>query len=497
MTNFTTPQRQSLVGIVVLFANSLRKFISAFFPILIIWVYKIDEIGTAKVLLGLVFSLVVLGIIAYLNYWFFTFYIDETTQEFVIEKGVFNKTKITIQLSKIQQVTINQNIIHKIVGVHKLEIDSAGSDKKEVSISAISHALAVALKEKLTQESSSKNESRSGNTLETAEKNILKIRFLSLLKIGITANYMRSFALILLFVSWLVDTFSKIIDSEKIDETVEGYVSKLNVIQAGIMFFVGLILVIILINVIHTLVTYFNLTIERNKQSFQLKFGLLNTKNILVNPGKIQRLVVSQNYFQKKLDVLSVRIFQASSSAQAAEREKNKTEIPGCSETEKNLILQLIYNQLPEKGTDFYPNIRKLILSLVVFLVLPMVVFTVFYKQANFISLSNYGLLMVLYGCLVLVLQWFSYKNYRLFVNNNHIIKQSGAWDIDLEIIEPYKIQAIKTSQFFWQKSYNVGSVVLYTAGGSLKFSTTNFTNIKSLSNAWLYQIETSTKNWM
>ena len=390
MTNFTTPQRQSLVGIVVLFANSLRKFISAFFPILILWVYKINEIGTTKVVLGLVLSLLVLGIIAYLNYWFFTFYIDETTQEFVIEKGVFNKTKITIQLSKIQQVTINQNIIHKIVGVHKLEIDSAGSDKKEVSISAISHALAVALKEKLTQGNFSETEIYSENTLKTTEKNILKIRFLSLLKIGITANYMRSFALILLFVSWLVDTFSKIIDSEKIDETVEGYVSKLNVIQAGIMFFVGLILVIILINVIHTLVTYFNLTIERNKQSFQLKFGLLNTKNILVNPEKIQRLVVSQNYFQKKLDVLSVRIFQASSSAQAAEREKNKTEIPGCSETEKNLILQLIYNQLPEKGTDFYPNIRKLILSLVVFLVLPMVVFTVFYKQANFIRFNNF-----------------------------------------------------------------------------------------------------------
>ena len=120
MTNFTTPQRQSLVGIVVLFANSLRKFISAFFPILILWVYKINEIGTTKVVLGLVLSLLVLGIIAYLNYWFFTFYIDETTQEFVIEKGVFNKTKITIQLSKIQQVTINQNIIHKII--HKLYI---------------------------------------------------------------------------------------------------------------------------------------------------------------------------------------------------------------------------------------------------------------------------------------------------------------------------------------------------------------------------------------
>jgi putative membrane protein len=34
-----------------------------------------------------------------------------------------------------------------------------------------------------------------------------------------------------------------------------------------------------------------------------------------------------------------------------------------------------------------------------------------------------------------------------------------GAWDVDNEIIEPGKIQAITTSQLFWHKSVDIGSI--------------------------------------
>ena len=95
------------------------------------------------------------------------------------------------------------------------------------------------------------------------------------------------------------------------------------------------------------------------------------------------------------------------------------------------------------------------------------------------------------------ILTWFSYKNYKLFVSNDFIIKQNGAWDIDNTIVEPYKIQAITTQQFFWQKASNIGSVTLSTAGGNIDFSTGNYLEIKKLVNNWLYQVETTNKNWM
>ena len=147
--DFSKPQRQSLTGILVMFVNTLQKSVRAFWPILLLWLVKFETLNKLVVFGSVAGFLIVIGFFSYLQYWFFTFYIDEETNEFVIQKGVLKKTKITMQLHKIQQVNINQSLIQRLVNVHKLEIDTAGSDKKEGSISAISHELALILKERL------------------------------------------------------------------------------------------------------------------------------------------------------------------------------------------------------------------------------------------------------------------------------------------------------------------------------------------------------------
>jgi putative membrane protein len=105
--------------------------------------------------------------------------------------------------------------------------------------------------------------------------------------------------------------------------------------------------------------------------------------------------------------------------------------------------------------------------------------------------------LVPVYVSFVGLIQFFKFKNNRLFINDNFIIKQSGAWDIRNEIIEPSKIQAITTSQLFWHKNANIGSVILHTAGGTIAFQLGNFKQIKQYINLWLYEIETSDSNWM
>jgi putative membrane protein len=74
---------------------------------------------------------------------------------------------------------------------------------------------------------------------------------------------------------------------------------------------------------------------------------------------------------------------------------------------------------------------------------------------------------------------YFSFRN-RLFINDDFIIRQSGAWDVDNEIIEPGKIQAITTSQLFWHKSVDIGSITIHTAGGNISFQLGNFTTIST-----------------
>jgi putative membrane protein len=90
-----------------------------------------------------------------------------------------------------------------------------------------------------------------------------------------------------------------------------------------------------------------------------------------------------------------------------------------------------------------------------------------------------------------------SYRKHRLSVNQEFVIKTSGIWDISNEILVPSKIQAITTSQYPWHRSIDVGHLCLHTAAGEIRFKYGNYSEIKQLVNYWLYQVESSEKNWM
>ena len=112
-------------------------------------------------------------------------------------------------------------------------------------------------------------------------------------------------------------------------------------------------------------------------------------------------------------------------------------------------------------------------------------------------EVREYIIFVPLYILFVGLIIYFSFRNYRLYVNDNFIIKKSGAWDIGTLVLAPHKIQAVKLTQFFWHKSADVGTLTLYTAGGILSFGLADYTRLKKFADYWLYQVETTDKNWM
>jgi len=496
MTNFSQPQKQSLLGVVVMFANTLQKTVRAFWPILLIWLVKFDSLNKTMVFGGIAAVVVIIAIISYLQYHFFTFHIDEETNEFIIQKGVLNRTKIAIQLHKIQQVNINQSLIQRLIGVYKLEIDTAGSDKKEASISAISHELATILKERLINHYEIENPIFEEN-IEEKLISFLKISLLSLIKIGFTSNYVKSFALLFVFFTTIIENIRQLSDNEVINEDdVSNYFDRFSMYSSIGLGIVIVIILVLMVNLVRTIIKYFDFSIQKNKHSILLSYGLLATKNTLLNPNKVQKIVITQNFFQKKLDILTIGVHQASSDAEKV-KEKDKIEVPGCTKLESDEILKLLFNKHPKKGKLYLPNWRKLAVNLFFLLFLPLLIYFIIKLNSDFFTWNEWFIYSTIFTFFAGILIWFSYKNYKLFVANDFIIKQNGAWDIDNSIVEPYKIQAITTQQFFWQKATNIGSVTLSTAGGTIRFSTGNYTEIKNLVNYWLYQVEISDKNWM
>lgn len=491
-----------MIGVLVMFADTLRTIVRVLWPALVFWIVRFNEMNKLYLGLGFVGVVSIIGIIAYLQYLNFTFHIDQDNDEFIIHEGVLNKTKIVIQLHKIQQVNINQSLIQKVIGVHALDIDTAGSSKKEVSIRAISHDLAIALKTKLLTESQSVSVNKeSSETVGTeTEKPFITISFLSLVKIGITSNYVRSFGLLLAFFFTVFENIQNLAQNshamDKVDAEIENYVNQNMVMYSAMILIFVVFFLILTINLFRTIVRYFDFRITKQSNSLLLSYGLLTTKSTIIKPNKVQIVALSQNWLQKKMDVLNFKIKQASGSETEKENRKSAIEIPGCDEVEKEAILKLLFGQIPEKGVMLKPNFRKLLFPTLFLIVLPV---SVVYAYGFTVDdkIFDYIFFLPFYLAFVVVLLSFGFRNYRLFVNQKYIIRQSGAWDIDNEIIEPHKIQAIRVSQFFWHKRANIGSVTITTAGGDLSFHLGNFSKIKELVNMWLYQVETTKENWM
>jgi putative membrane protein len=497
--DFSTPQRQSKLGILVLFVFALQKIIRI--SIALIVVFAMNSESNYKRLFWLGFAILIASIITtFIKYYYFTFQIDYKSKELIIQKGFLKKSRISIQLNRIQQINLNQNLLHKAFQLYEIQVDTAGSGDKEVEIKAVSSFIANHFKETIERLNDSEEKITNDTIIEEevdASKTI-KIGFFTLIKTGITSKYVETFGWLFLAVNTLWENERVLNLDEKIDSTtVESYLNVNSIIVSVLLGLVVIFILIISINLVRTIVRYFDFSITKNKHSLLLSYGLITTRNTIINPIKVQLFKISQNYFQEKLDIRNLRIEQASSDRNEKQKKKDRIEIPGCSEVVKNQLFDFIYNKEITESKVYVPSARKFWIRLLFMVVLPIAIVLLVNYSIDVFIWSKLLVLASLYLVFGVFSCWRLYKNYKLMVTPEFIMVQSGFWDIDTKIIEPYKIQAVITNQLFWQKRLNIGSVYLYTAGGNISFTTAFYSEIKDLTNNWLYQVETSTKKWM
>ncbi|NMH28945.1 PH domain-containing protein [Flavobacterium silvaticum] len=498
--DFSKPQRQSSIGVIVMFANVLVEYGKAMAPFIIIMLIKAGSMTALVFWISLPAVLVVIALIAWLRFRNFTFQLDDINKEFVLTEGILNKTRIVIQYDKIQQVNIKQTLLQRLISVYAVDVDTAGSVDKEASIKAVSHQVALGVKEHLMQNirktSVTSSEQTSDETITKevqTETPILKISLWSLIKIGLTSNYLRTFGVILAFFLTIYENAMRVMDGTGYrHHDVTGYVKQDFTLSVGAILVAAILILFLVINLLRVVIRYFNYTVSKQQGSLLLSFGLINTKSTIVKPEKVQETFVTQNYFQKKLDILELRIKQATNGQ--GEKHNNAIEIPGCDKKETNHLLELLFHTIPEKGVMLKPNYRKLVFAIFLSIVVPLGLLLIFLPEE---FLIGFYWIFPVYAALRLLLLTVGFFRYRLYINDRFIIKTSGAWDVTDQIIVPEKIQAVSVSQLFWHKSADIGYLTLHTAGGNLSFQLGNYTVIKGYVNKWLYEIESGDSNWM
>ncbi len=500
--NFHLPQKQSGLGIVVLFVEfTIKLFRAMLFPAIIFLVRgSWSSLGVMALILLSIFLLAFIN--AFLSYKYLSFYIDADKKELILRKGFLNKEQITIKLEKIQQVNLNQNFVQKILDLYAVQIDTAGGDSAEVSLKALEEPVALALKAALLENQSEQQEILAdspvdlNNTTTEAKSNFIKLDFPTLFKIGISSNYRSSIAILLGFLITManqIQEWRELIQNE--EETQTGFKEFLPLLSTGLFFFIAFIL-LIGIHVFRTFYKFSNFEISLRNQALHLSSGLFNRKSTHLRPRNVQITAVSQNYFQKLLGFFQIQLKQANGIKQSEKEEARQSnlEIPGASPAEKEIILDLVFKDQPHTNLSLSANFRYMYFPILLYILIPLSILAGWnYFNEN---LGKYNLLAIPYVLLCLWMIYRSYKNHQLGLSEHFIILQTGAWDVTEHMLLPEKIQSLDAYQYLWHKALNIGHLNIHTAGGTLRFRFGNFSDIQELKNYWLYKVEQSARDW-
>lgn len=364
------PTRQSIASIAVLILKFIRVLVSAFWPIFLGLIITGQRGSDGEwwhfVGIGITGLSLVGSILAYFKYYFHV-----TEEEVHISKGIIKKTNLTIPFDRVQSVDFEQTIIHRLLNVVRVKIDTAGSAANELSIDALE--LPIAEKLRSTVIGYQKNQ----ETVQTAElsdapeeivveeeKKILSIDLPELIKIGISQNHLRTGGIILffLFATWgeLEQALGRQLDDQigQIEDAASFEVTGYQWLVVGAFFLIVFLVISFVATLIMTVFRYYDMQVTRSPKGFKLTAGLLNRKEISAVHKKVQIVKWGYNYLQKLLGLHSLNILQATSEYKAM---VPRFVLPGIDESK---VDQFVGEYFPTRIRDDFKvyRIHKLII---------------------------------------------------------------------------------------------------------------------------------------
>lgn len=501
--DFSVPQRQSQAGLLLIFATSLYRLLRNLWVVLIY--FFVGETSQKVLFLigfGGVIVLMLLLVYSVLAFRKFKFHIDETNREFILEKGVFESDITNIPFGKIQQVNFKRSILQRVIGVYSLVIETAGSQQKEVEIKALSEEKANALADRLmdlknvamgnvSDEITSEETTPDATAVEKPSSTPewqYKVSFLTLVKLGLTSNYLRGVGIIIAFYFTLREQFM-------LKDTLPGTVPQ-NVFlsRSSLFFFIFLLLLGMLITIGDTLVKYFDLNLKKFKDSLQVEMGLRNNTRVNLKASRIQLLQVLTNPLQKKLGLYKLKIALASSQDDVR---KSQVTVPGLPKEIVEQVKSYFFGREIDMQHKILPKKLLLIRKMSRGMIPLLLGLLLGYLYRDFLSFGTVGVLGTVYLLLLSGYSFLYYKNLKLYISNDFIVKQSGVWVRKKQFLEMFRLQAVSVKQPLWFRRRGIVNLVFHSAAGDIHFNMVNEEEVRPLLNYMLYKIESTEKNWM
>lgn len=493
--DFGIATRQSYVAILIIMYRLYKIIIRQLIPVFIIVLLK-GSISKSPWFIYAIIALALVGgmysIIAFFKYYFYV-----KDNKLIVEKGVFKKSVLEIPFDRIQSVNTEQNLIHRVFKVVKLNMDTAGSAGNELQLFALDMNLASQLNAKILKEQKQVEiqESLDTHVQKPEKKIIFHLSIPQLLKVGVTENHIRSGGILLFFFFYIFDSLEDV-GLDLIDKSEEYLPAAQELVQSLIVVLVLIALfgiVAFIISLVRTVLKFYDLKMYRKGEGFIIVSGLLNKKERAAKDDKIQLVKWSQNLLQRWSGIYEILMKQASSQEVG---EQKSFKVVGLSKSNvfdtQAYVFKERYSELyklPMQGINSYYFIRRLLLWSYFFIPI-LVVLGIYGKWILSVYIAALYILAILGSHLAFKKKKYGLGNEMLRIDGGTFGRKSTAMPL-------FKVQNISLTETPFQRRRKLGSLVIYTASGEMKIPEIPRQKALELLNYLVYKVEVQKEKWM
>jgi putative membrane protein len=471
--DFSIPTRQSYVAILLILGRTTSLVFRQLIPILLVVMFRKTEpdagppyftyAGLAVILLVMIWSAA--------NFYMSWFVVKDG--ELIVHSGIFQRKKTVIPLDRIQTVHFEQNFIHQLFDVHRVKMETAGSEKNEVSFQALSQENAFALRA-LTFHGSIENDAENAvagqegaieyDTVSSVRQPAIpwvKHDLNTLLKVGLTQQHLRSGALILVFIFWIFENIQQAgIELDSYAENVEEWNLNLWLLAFFLLF---LSVVIVGISLVMAILLFWDLRFSRVADGFILSSGLFTRKEKSARDHKIQYIQWSDNLLKKAIGHFDLELFQAAGHSLSR---KQRIFVPGCINAQVDDVAFALFGL---SQNDFTTFLQVSSVYFYRFAVLVSIGFALGISIFVYGDLTSYAISATFLLIFLLVTRFLAWKKCRYSFVNDVLYLKKGVFATKDVLMPVVKLQAVKLRQSIYQRRQGLCDVLLYTASGTLR----------------------------
>lgn len=394
-----------------------------------------------------------------------------------VEKGILNRTARSIPYERIQDVSIEQKLLPRLMGLGEVKFETGGGDGDDAKLSFVNVEEANRLRELVRSRKA--GVASTDDAADVADAEYVRPIFamdgqrvfvfglysFSLVIFAVLGGVAQQFDFLLPFDFWDFKHWIGLAEERGVSVDRINGVGIAAQLLLAFGAFTSLIFIGLATGVVRTLLRDHGFRLDRNPKGFRRRRGLFTLTDVVMPAHRVQAAVIETGPLRKRRGWHSLKFV---SLAQDSKEESNYVAAPFATLEEIWPIAEAAMIAGPDYSTPFRKGRLSWWMSAVL-LMLPCILLVIaalmFFAGAPFVKAA--GLLLLPIG--LSLFSWLEWRQYGDQIDNRQIYVRDGWWRQQLTVAPQVKVQSAEIVQGPISRRLGLAALKFGIAGGTLE----------------------------